>query len=506
MALSFKKSYSRTLIVSVSTLYLILFSTSCSEDPVSANQPDQPVTRDIPADAIPGITYLGTGYDAFGEYASTRAVMAPVIGLTSYTDVNALGNSYKIPQDVTFLNVSNFNYESNYGRFVSEYLSNRRQSVTLSASYGGFFSSTVKTNFTEEKYTSNDYAFCTVTRSIQLWRLSLPYTDIDKLRSMMLPTAREDINNLDPVLLFKKYGTHLTTEIDIGARADYHTEIEKNLETLEIKTEIVATAEASFKKASGSAEYDASFDEKVSLFNVNSTRKIRVSGGSSELALQISEEGKFNQWLETITENPVLCDFTRNSLIPIWDLCDTDARRQELLIALADYAGTKELPPIVKTNIADIKVISIGTGNYEPYVDFGYTIIPRDLNYEAGGNYIYFQYKEEPEGGEAIDSIGFVVKGQDGFIPPGWVKLPQDLNAGAGGADIFLCYKKAAQPVNPIRRLMVTLNNEVIPPDFETGKNLGWNSPQDLAQGTGNGVYIYLSYSREQPLGDSWGD
>ena len=168
-------------------------------------------------------------------------------------------------------------------------------------------------------------------------------------------------------------------------------------------------------------------------------------------------------------------------------------------------ATTRQLPETVKKVISDIKIIVSGSGNYEPLVDFGYNVLPHDLNRDAGGNYVYVQYKEEPEGQEAIDSLGFLVNGQ--VTPENWVKLPEDLNSGVGGSPyIYLSYDKTIHPANPIRRLMITHNNQQIPEDFEVGKNLISGAPQDLAQGTGNDLWIYLSYSREQPQEDAWGD
>jgi hypothetical protein len=169
------------------------------------------------------------------------------------------------------------------------------QSISMSASYGAFFTASVTTNFSRDKYTSYDYAFCTIERCIRFWRLTLPFTDIEKLRTLMLSEARDDIDTMDPEILFEKYGTHLTTEVVVGARADYNCEVEKNESTENIKTKISACAEASFKAFTGSGEYSGEWETDIKTFQSNSSIYLKVAGGRAEYGLLISEEGEYRE-------------------------------------------------------------------------------------------------------------------------------------------------------------------------------------------------------------------
>ncbi len=503
MDLKSKKARTTFLFLCLLILLITFFTISCKE---SITQPEQETQfqslREIPDNAIPGVTYLGCGYNAFGEYAATISVKHPIIDFKHYSTVEARGTTYDLPTECQYLYLNDYTYSSNYGRYASEYLERMSQSISMSTSYGGFFTASVTTNFSREKYTSYDYAFCTIQRCVRFWRLTLPFTDVEKLREMMLTEARDDIDNLEPKLLFGKYGTHLTTEIIVGARADYNCEVEKNIETENIKTKISACAEASFKAFTGSGEYSGEWEEDLKTFRSNSSIYLRVAGGRAEYGLLISEEGEYRDWLETIEENPVMCSFTENSLLPIWELCVDEGRRQEVLDAFYTYAGKYRLPDLLKSIITDMKIMVLGAGRPDLYVDYGYQYLPEDLNADAGGDYIYIQYKQGLEGEDAIDSIGFIMQGQDYAIPEGWVKLPEDLNAGAGGDFIYLCYKKTKQPEIPIRRLAVIWGGTPVPEGFQTSINLATGGPQDLNQGTGDRG-IWLTYSYEQPK-DAW--
>jgi hypothetical protein len=206
--------------------------------------------------------------------------------------------------------------------------------------------------------------------------------------------------------------------------------------------------------------------------------------------------------LETIEDNPVMSSFTENSLLPIWDLCVDENRKQELIDAFQNYVEKNRLPDLLKSVITDMKVMILGHGRPDLHVEYGYEYLPQDLNADAGGEYIYIEYKNGLEGEDAIDDIGFVIQNQDSAIPADWVKLPQDLNTGAGGDFIYLCYKKSKQPENPIRRLQVIWGGQTVPEGYQVAKNLATGGIQDLNSGTDDRA-IWLTYSYDQPT-DAW--
>jgi len=484
-----KEFFSTTIFIFL--LFLTLFI-GCKED--NPTEPESDPTSNL----LPGVSYMGHGYNVFGDYAKTEYVKSALFKFDSYQAVTVNGKSYNVPSDIEYIYINAADFKSVSGINSHEYRESMSINASLSGSYS-FFSLSVKNNYNEEHYRSNYRAFCTIQNVIKQWKLTLPYTDFTKLKSLLTDAARSDIANLSPETLFNKYGTHFIAELIIGARADYNTVVTKCTETSAIKNNFQVCAEASFKKASGSGSFNMVTEEQLQCFESNMTQNLKVSGGRSEYGSYIFQAGNYDKWIETINnmENLTISDFTDNSLIPIWELCADDTRKNELMSAFDTYAEQFELPALVDETISGLyfEVSSSAVVTPEP----GWSMINVDLNRDAGGKYIYLCFQNGLDDQEAVSDITFIVNSQ--ATPDGYIKIPQDLNEGAGGAFIYLCYKKEITS-NPIRRVNILVGENAQPdPGFYFAENYYSHSKQDLNQGAG-GNYIWMVYSYDLP--DPW--
>lgn len=468
-------------------LLCFFFITGCEEE--------NPVEPDPSSNLLPGVAYIGHGYNVFGDYAKAEFVKSPLFEYENYSTVTVGGKSFNIPSDVQYTYINGAEFNSVYGLNSYEY----RESMTINASLSGqysFFSLSVKNNYNEEHYRSNYKAFCTIQNVIKQWKLTLPYTDFTKLKSMLTNQARNDIANLSPETLFNKYGTHFLAEVIIGARADYNTCVTKCAATTTIKNNFSVCAEASFKKKSGSGSFNMVTEEQLQCFESNSFQNLKVSGGKSEYGSYIFQTGNYEKWIESINkvENLTISDFTDNSLIPIWELCADDTRKNQLSAAFDSYASQFALPSIVDDAINDFYFEVTTYPNVTPVP--GWSLINVDLNRDAGGKFIYLCYKAGLDDQEAISAVMFITNSQQ--TPAGFVKIPQDLNEGAGGDFIYLCYKKEITS-NPIRRVDILIGQNAQP---ETGfyfvENYWSGIKQDLNQGAG-GNFLWMVYSYDLP-------
>lgn len=487
---NFKKIFLAEIIFSL--LLFFLFGTGCKESNPTQTEPDP--TENL----LPGVSYMGHGYNAFGDYAKTEYVKSALFKYDNYQSVSVNGKSYNLPSNIDYIYVNTSDFKSISGLNSHTY----RERMGINASLGGsysFFSLSVKNNYDEEYYKSNYRAFCTIQNVIKMWKLTLPYTDLTTLKSMLTDEAKSDIANLSPGSLFNKYGTHFIAELIIGARADYNTCVSKCTETSMIKNNFQICAEASFKKKSGSGSFNMVTEQQLQCFESNSYQNLKVSGGKSEYGSYIFQAGNYDKWIESINniENLTISDFTDNSLIPIWELCADEARKNELSTAFDDYAQQFELPALTDEAIDDFyfEVSDFAVVTPEP----GWSLINVDLNRDAGGKYIFLCYKNGLDDREAISAVTFIVNSQ--ATPPGYVKISQDLNQGAGGDFIYMCYKKEITP-NPIRRVNVLIGQNTQPdPGFYFAENYYSGVKQDLNQGAG-GNYIWMVYSYDLP--DPW--
>jgi hypothetical protein len=406
--------------------------------------------------------------------------------------------AYNVPEAIEYTTVNTSDFKSVYGVNSHEYMNGLRVDVNLEGSYS-FFSASVTNNYSEKQYRSNYQAFCTIRNVIKKWKLTLPYTDIAALKNMLTDEAKADIASLTPEALFGKYGTHVITELIIGARADYNTTVSKCTETASIKNNFEVCAEASFKKKSGSGSYSMVTEQQLQSFESNSVQHLKVSGGRSEYGSYIFQEGKYDRWIESIDniENLTISDFTDHSLLPIWELCADEARKSQLRSAFDAYAKLYALPALLGEAIDDLycEVSTNPIVTPQP----GWTLINVDLNRDADGKYIFLCYKNGLDDDASIEDITFIVNSQQ--VPAGYAKVSTNLNEGAGGSSIYLCYKKGVA-ANPIRRIEVLVGRNTSPdPGFYFAKNFYSGTKQDLNQDAG-GNFIWLAYSYDLP--DPW--
>ncbi len=131
----------------------------------------------------------------------------------------------------------------------------------------------------------------------------------------------------------------------------------------------------------------------------------------------------------------------------------------------------------------------------------GYRLIATDLNRGAGGDYIYFCYKESTDRSEAITDVVIDITYTStsfanfisSYMDADYTRVNTDLNAGAGGDYIYLYYSKNAKKT-PISDLVVHSKTTNYIPDSVV---CTYNSdvPADLNKSVG-GYWIYLSALR----------
>jgi len=462
----------------------------------SACQKDDNEPEPVNLPGLPGVNYLGRGYNAFGEFAAAGELKSAMINFDQYRKEKVGEKEYKVPEDadVQFLGSNEFNSIS--GQTIGEYQDKRITSAGLSAGYP-FFSGSVTANFQAIHYRTLNYSFVNVSNTVNLWKVSLPY-DAALLRPMLTEEAKANLAGMAPQDLFSKYGTHLLVSATIGGRADYFVAVEKNEATSQL--DLAAAAEASFKESIG--EIAPQYAEMINTLRAHSFIGIKVQGGSAECAKNIFGAGNYQAWANSVEGAPALSNLSNLSLMPVWELCETSERRAEIEQAFNQYASGFELPGIVtnaKTSITDILIKAGPQSDPYYYQEAGYKVIPENLNEQASGDYVYLMYKEGLDVEASINELS-TVSGVGPKAPAGWFRIETNLNEGTGSGDpeIYLCYKKQAFSESPIRQLRVLKGeNPPLPYGFEFVKNYYYGNVQDLNHGAG-GMPVFLAYSRNE--------
>lgn len=297
----------------------------------------------------PGLDVLGFGYDVFGEYADQRSKKRYCLfKFENFRNVPIGSKQYSVPQFVYLENISNHITKTIQGKSIRQYAKAQSASVGLSTD-ALFFSASVNSSFSKSTSGSERHFYYTYRDANTKWRISFDERNMDKLTAMLDPQFKKDLATLDPSELFRLYGTHYIASAYLGGRADFDS---KSVITRKTNTSAIAVAvEAKYQAVS--ANVGLSQEQSQTLSNSKTTTKLTVTGGNSEFANNIQDPIKYEQWASGIADMPVLCDFDKNSLKPIWDFCDDATRKAELK---AEFDRMCKANPLPKAMAASMSV------------------------------------------------------------------------------------------------------------------------------------------------------
>lgn len=448
---------------------------------------------------LEGTSSLGCGYDIFGEYATPISITFPLFDWTKAPTKPVSFEAGKVIPDVaSTIQLETSIYKKITSSSIEEYINNLNKYTKLSGSYR-FFSGSVSVGYDLSEYRNAKNEFSLIQQDIAKWALKFtPETAIKYVKDQV----KSDIATMDPILLFKRYGTHFLSAIVIGGKSM----MTFSTNQVDYKSEygIDVTSQMTYESLTFqiSADNKTKYAQEISTFLGKSRSEIKTYGGEAEKGgSNILQQGGLKEWEKTVGSNPTFVDFDNdNALTPIWELCEHSDRKQILIDAYAKFAEGKtseSLNEFSANSITDLIVISGDSSSIQ--APTGYIKNDFDLNRGAHGKFIYACYKQKStldiksKGLDVVTGMITIV-GESSSIQPtkGYTKINNDLNQGAHGKFIYLCYKKGQySETDSIKDIMVigSKQSQIYPPEGFERIN------QDLNQGAG-GLFIYMCYSR----------
>jgi hypothetical protein len=498
------KCHHSLLLIASATLAMAFMFTSCSRDDLPG--PFDPIND---PDQVDGFADVGAGYDVFDNFADEASVKEHIL---DYNKLNSDGLVEKKDlENTSFIRTS--------GTSISTYSSSLSASVGLEGSYM-FFSGSVTTNFSKERYSYDSYSFATYHILSNKYQLRLPTDwDASDLKPYLTAQAKVKLNDpaVPPSSVFTIYGTHCLSGVVVGARSDYSV----SGRTRDVKegVSVGIYAEASFSKGYGSGTLNTSVitQQEFDLFSSNMEQHLEVYGGDSELGHNIITKNDYDAWIASIPNKLVFCNYTQNGLIPIWEFCDDDSRKTELRnYYMNSWASDREIAVYPKPRfcILDIMVLEGRViSNPYRYKDRDYYKMDFDLNRGCGGDsrylWIYYLPGLENDTITPIAEIGLYDTSDHETLAElgaGFQSINVDLNMGAGGDFIYLAFRRRNDYTDKLLTGMKVGNDNLWM--YTIGTNAGYNTSfiglkqhnsnnlQDLNEDAG-GSYIYLYYTNQ---------
>lgn len=277
---------------------------------------------------------LGYGYDATGEYARTISAKAKVIDPVAlkldYDDrvIPDLSSS-QFPLIVTSNNALDYSNQLTF-----------KVADTVNVK---LFKGSLSSSFTNSNSFSTRYIYATYYNQIQKKRFRFN-ASINLLKNYLAQTFVDDVTNQSPSYIVANYGTHVMTDIILGARLEikYQTETNNTNKTLAAEAGLGLGVQNVFGINIG-------VSSNQSIVNNNFSQKLnyKAFGGDNSISLvgQIDLNSNnippinVSDWQASITqENSVLIDFGGdNSLIPIYEFVSDPIKKEDLRNYINQY-------------------------------------------------------------------------------------------------------------------------------------------------------------------------
>lgn len=316
-----------------------------------------------------GIDVLGKLYNCMtSPYARKDYVGQTVVsGISDATDFKTelidqeSGLSYQVPSMLEIMGNMTKDCVCESASSYTEFTERLGKRVGITGEYGAF-SGEVSVNLSISETTIDENCYTTVIDSRRMADVSFYESQLDDGSSGLTVDENflEDLNNADlaPADFFKSWGTHIICGVKIGGQVRYTTF--SSTSVYESASDFEVDAEVKYLGMSGSVNVEASSSHSTEFIdeNVESGSNLLVYGGGEEELTAVGDGNSdtFSNWQNSVDENPEFMEFLPDGLIPVWNLCDDDDRKDALEATFLGY--------FVTTLYVDNKTCVYANGGY----------------------------------------------------------------------------------------------------------------------------------------------
>ncbi|HXA83574.1 MAG TPA: MAC/perforin domain-containing protein [Candidatus Dormibacteraeota bacterium] len=277
---------------------------------------------------IPGVTSLGRGFDIFGRVSNQDALLNPLIEMRSTDRTETVdGIEFEIPVYANVDRNSSTDGKANFFSSRRKFESHFAAEANIEASYG-LFSAEFSAAYTSDRKVEESRSFALYDVKDTRYTLSLADASVNQVKEDIrqgfeqLPDVFTRENSETFWRFFGKYGTHFTTQVELGGRLFYYASISKSYISDEATANAKLTAE--YKGVfSGKAEASAAWRQIDEKWMENREVHLKVAGGNSNIlgslvpTREVNKGDLFTEWLQSIRKDPAVMRF---KLRPISDL------------------------------------------------------------------------------------------------------------------------------------------------------------------------------------------
>lgn len=288
---------------------------------------------------------LGAGYDVTADYLSPEAIKAPVIDLDKMTDGN---DDY-----ITRMRV-NASEPMNYaGRDAKTFLTDIAGSMKLDgiSSKNNLSAGTILKHkeFQSDYDHSSQFSFASSEQVFTAERWNFwPFYISEKYKYKYLTQEfKNDVASLTAAEIIKKYGTHLLTDIGIGARfrGIYRTSVPGAASTSIERITLLSTLDAIARQGIFTGSGGSGWEEELTQ-SIGGQLVMEFFGGDTSLLSPNATTSDFNAWWSSFNEENYTLTKILNKVLPIYEMIEDTAKSEQVKNAMNDYIGNQQISMI----------------------------------------------------------------------------------------------------------------------------------------------------------------
>ena len=288
---------------------------------------------------------LGYGYDITGRLANAASAKLSVLNIDKYISENPALFSQN--DDV------NDYFEYSYGENAESYSKKLTQKYKLSLDLNflkvaKLFKGELNASFAKKDSAYAKYVYASVRKMIKQRSMKIYFTKENLINNYLTDQFKSDLVSLSATALVERYGTHVLTDIELGARLDMNYEAQTN----NSKREEAATAGASLSVGkifnvsaditTNSVDANSNFNQRLYYNSVGGDGTKSMIG---EIALDNSTiKINIGNWQSSCNkDNAALIKIAEDGLISLEDFISDPVKKQQVKAAIEQYITDRQL-------------------------------------------------------------------------------------------------------------------------------------------------------------------
>lgn len=331
MLRNLKNKYSLPIL----TLFLLMMAWGCKKEQTPTPEKPERPGRAMPRSAGDGKNdLLGYGYDVTGEYGNSSASRFAVLDITAFQQAHPT----RVEWDLSKKQVGHLTSGEN----ATSYLN--KLGLKLDGTFGfGVFKGSIKASYSSSDAFSSKYVYSSFDLLIQQRRGKLG-GGLTLLKQYLHPAFLFDVQYESPEYIVNAYGTHILTDITLGAKLQVMYRSETSNSEREKASEIGVDVSVN-KVFSVSVGLNYTYSDKEVNANFSQSLHYKTIGGDPSKSL-IGEVAvgstlptvNIAGWQASSTvANAEMIDFNTETMIPIYEFIDDPVKKQAVIDYLRIY-------------------------------------------------------------------------------------------------------------------------------------------------------------------------